>query len=475
MKLGIKNYFSKTIEEFGFKDKKTLFLILRCVGIVALQILSLVIKELAFVELVYVIFLIIWDKPKQNKLAYLFFLLPFYNVFRYGTGNVQFYNIFDSFKNMYFSIWALLVFDVVLFVLWCVALHKKEKKVDIKKYIIWLALLVVFLLPFTNSESLSVSNGIVVVALFATLFLLTQFKEEFDVAGLLKFWFFGLIFSVLVFCLKFALPNLQDYLVVFETRFSCLMRDPNYLSFEILVMMCGFTTLLLKKKSQHIYPIIILTLTIIAFFALSKSFMVSFFVLLCVLLVYLIMFLKKNKEWVKNNKRVIIAIVSMVMIVVGVLLAIFAGEILTLVKRFLGIYDGVKSNQSLIDRITTGRWSIWCKYLKDIFSSFVSVVLGRSVLYGYKFGAVHNTPLQLFYFGGILGIALLLWAVIKSLLKNKNNISWYAVIPFVAIFVMSCSLDMLFSFRTAFVLFILILSMEKGEENAKSISSDECL
>ncbi len=466
MKELLKSYFSKVKLEFGFNDKKTLSLMLRCFGIVGLQILSFLVKELVFVELVYVIFLIIWDKSKQNKLAYIFFLLPFYNVFRYGTGNVQFYNILDSFKNIYFSVWVLLVFDVVLFGSWCVCLYKKEKKIDIKNYVVWLGLLIILLLPFSKDENISFSNGLVVVSLFATLFLLTQFKEEFDLAKLLKIWFLGLIASVFVFFLKFLLPKLNDYLVVFGTRFSCLLRDPNYLSFEILVLLCGFTALFIKKQCQNIFPIVLLVLSVIGLLTLSKSFVIAFAVYALILFVYAIRFAKHNKELVTKYKKSIIITTVIVGIIGCLVLAVFGVHF---VKRLFGIGNKSMADASLMDKITTRRWGIWVKYVKNIFSSFTAVVLGRNVLYGYQFEAIHCTPLQLFYFGGILSVAILVFGTVKFILNNKNNINWFAVLPFVTILVMSCSLDMLFSFRTVFVLFILILSMQKGGNDEKIV------
>ena len=109
----MKKFGKNILQELNLIEKNDLMVFLKCSIIVLLQILSFFYKPFVLVELAYVCVFLVFEK-NQNKLLYLLFLLPFYNVFRYGSDNTQYNQILNNFINVYFSVWVLLLF-VILF------------------------------------------------------------------------------------------------------------------------------------------------------------------------------------------------------------------------------------------------------------------------------------------------------------------------------------------------------------------------
>ena len=56
---------------------------------------------------------------------------------------------------------------------------------------------------------------------------------------------------------------------------------------------------------------------------------------------------------------------------------------------------------ALLDGLTTGRLGIWIKYLSAYMGSVFTFICGYGVLNGYPMEAIHNTPIQLLFFGGL--------------------------------------------------------------------------
>ncbi len=463
----VKDYLINLKNEFSFNEKGNFFLFIRCLGIVLLQILSFLVRPLIFAELVYVLILVIFDKKKENKLAYLFFLLPFYNVFRYGTSFVDFSSVLDNFKNMYFSIWILLAFDIILFIEYIIKAVRKQIKIDVKSLCVWLALFLVFVLPLKKGMSFEISNLVVITALFVTVYLIIAFEEEFNFHKLLNFWFFGAVFSVLIYLMKSCLPAINEYLIVFENnRFTSLLKDPNYWSLEVLFLLGCFTVLFFKKESLYSFPICFIVLTVVGIITESKAFFLSYLVYFIFLVIALIITYIKNKYNLKKYNKIIWVCISVFVVFVLMTILLLKGRLTSLFGRLVSFNTASGAN-GILDKLTTNRWSIWVVYIKEIFQSAFNVLLGRSVIYGYAYQAVHNTPLQLFYFGGIVGIVFLIIGLVIVLKKRKFSIKIWQMLPLLSIALMTCSLDLLFSFRTSFMLVLLfgIITKEKEKQH----------
>ena len=217
--------------------KENRFLYLRCLVAFILQFLSFIYKPLVFVELIYLMVLIIADKV-ENKICYLFFMLPFYNVFRYGTESLQYNNILDNFKSLYLSVLLVLTFCGVMFVKYIIDIKNKQKSFKWKKVLIWALFYFVLILPIKTFNIEEISSLATITALFVSLYFVLEYKNNFNLKTILDVWLVGLILSVAVFFFKGLLPNLNQYIIMFEKRFSGLHRDPNYFAFEALTLLC---------------------------------------------------------------------------------------------------------------------------------------------------------------------------------------------------------------------------------------------
>ena len=127
--------------------KKDKWLILNCCIIFMLQFLSFVFKPLIYVEFAYLLALMVFDKF-ENKMCYLFFMLPFYNVFRYQPDKLAFDNLLESLKSLYLSTILVLAFCLVVLVKYVKDLIKKNKTLSLKSLIIWGSLYLLLIMGF---------------------------------------------------------------------------------------------------------------------------------------------------------------------------------------------------------------------------------------------------------------------------------------------------------------------------------------
>ncbi|MBQ8522128.1 MAG: glycosyltransferase [Clostridia bacterium] len=238
----------------------------------------------------------------------------------------------------------------------------------------------------------------------------------------------------------------------FEQRFSGLQRDPNYFGFELMVLLVGYTVLFFKHQLKYKTLIPFGIISIIAIFTLSKSFLISYVLYLVVLLVCLLRYILKQ---IKDKKK---KVTFICLIVTGVVICSIVA-IIVLPKLFEGRANVVDTKSggvyNFINSLTTGRLGIWIDYIKLYFKSFWRVVFGYGSLNGYPMDAVHNTPLQILFFGGIIALGILIYLLIKFIKNHKCPAIMYILIGILLIH--SCSVDLLFSYRTYLILSIMIL------------------
>ena len=279
------------------KENRLLFL--KCLIAFALQFLSFIYKPFVILEFLYLAILIIVDKP-SNKICYLFFMLPFYNVFRYSSQAFGFEDIFSGLKSLYLSTLLVLIFCVVMGVKYIIDLRNKSKNINLKTITIFILLYILFLVPLKNINSQAFSSFLVISSLFLAIYLICQYKELFDLKTILDVWVLGIVLSVITCLFKGILPYLNDYIVVFEKRFFALQRDPNYFGFELMTLLTGYTMLFFKKqiKYEALIPFVILSL--LGIFTLSKSFLIAYSLYLLVLGIYLLKYLLSKAD---NKKK----------------------------------------------------------------------------------------------------------------------------------------------------------------------------
>lgn len=454
------HYLINLLGEFEIFNKKNIHIALVCIFTVVLQLFGFIWKPFIVLELIFLILIISLTKPERS-ICYLFFMLPFYNVFRLGVENLQFNQILSNFFNIYFSIWLLLAFVINLLIRYIIDLIKHRKRINLKKVIIYLLVYVSFLLPLYHINSATISSFLVITALFSVIYLVFEYKNNFNLKLLIDCWLIGILSSLIVFLFKDVLPLMQGYLVYFPGRFNCLLRDPNYWALEVVCLLLAFTSLYFKGKIKYSYPYIFILLSVLALLSGSKAFFITFIVFLVSFLVCFIMRVIKRKEYKEWKLKFIIPIVIGVISLILLLLIVFKEKTTLLFERLFSFNNIGGSFEDKLNKLTTGRYGIWVKYISIVFSSWQMALFGRGVLNGYEFEAVHNTPIQILYYGGVLGIVLIVGIVILIIyrLSKINKINLFDYLGLFVMFILSCSLDLLLSYRLSFIIVIFGLMM----------------
>lgn len=452
----MKQYLKELLKECDMSNVVNRNMYIVCLICSFLQILGFLWKPFLVVELLLLIVLIIVSRL-ENSICYLFFLLPFYNVFRLGTGNLQFTQILSGFTEMYFSIWLLFVYIVKFLICYTIDVVKKNKFLNFRKIVIFLFLFFILIFPIDHFSISSLSTLFVVCALFVVLYLFSEYYYRFDIRNIARFWFVGILFSSFIYLFKDIIPQMSEYLLDFDTRFTCLLKDPNYWSLECLCLILIYSSLWFKGKVKHIFPYVITILSILALFSQSKAFLITYLLFLFLFFIACLIPIIREKSYKKWKKKRIIMISVCAIVLSLSCIILFYDKIEVVFARLLMSFKKKGTLYDKLNAITTNRWGIWNNYMSFILGSLSMFVFGRGVLRGYESSAIHNTPLQIFYFGGFLflfSIIILLCYFLAKISKVKRiKIFDYFVIA-ILIF-MSCSLDLLLSYR----LYLVVISI----------------
>jgi hypothetical protein len=373
-------------------------------------------------------------------------------VFRYSSDSFGFEDIFSGLKSLYLSTLLVLIFCVVMGVKYIIDLRNKSKNINLKTITIFILLYILFLVPLRNINSQAFSSFLVISSLFLAIYLICQYKELFDLKTILDIWVLGIVLSVIVYFFKGILPYLNDYIVVFEKRFFALQRDPNYFGFELMTLLTGYTMLFFKKQIKYEALIPFAILSLLGIFTLSKSFLIAYSLYLLVLSIYLLKYLLSKADNKKKKTFIIslsvLSVLALCGIAVVVLPKLFSGRANVIDTKSGGVLG-------FINALTTGRFEIWFDYAKIYFTSFWTFMFGYGALNGYPLDAIHNTPLQVLFFGGIISFCIIGYLIIRFIKSHKCPPIFYILLGILLIH--CCSVDLLFSYRTYLILTIIVL------------------
>lgn len=437
-------------------------LLIYCSIAFVLQVLALIWKPFVFIELAFLVVLIASDKI-ENKICYLFFMLPFYNVFRYSAGYTLYNNFLDSLKSLYLSVVLVLTFCAVMFVKYIIDLKQGNKKLNWKVLILWVIAYILLIVPINKFNFAVLSSLLAITSLFASVYLIVQYKEHFNLKKILDIWFIGVILSVVLHFFKGVLPHLNSYLNWFDNRFFGIHADPNYYAFELMTILIGYTYLFLKKQVDYEYIVIMSIVIGLGILSLSKSFLISFAFYAGICLIYLLKYLA-GKIKSKKKRHILITLTIAIMIICLILVVALIGLRLWSENKKAFVTEGLNFIQ-IINVLTTGRLGIWISYIKLFINSFSNVIFGYGALNGYPYKAIHNSVIQFIFFGGLIETIFLIAIGVHEIKKNKNPMYIYWLTLVLCLF--ACSIDLLFSYRTYLILTIIILMFSKNDQQGK--------
>lgn len=327
----------------------------------------------------------------------------------------------------------------------------KQKKAH---FIIILLSLVVVLLSFVNFNIKNINNILLYVELLCFAYLCFVNFNELNVYKIIKGFLYGLCISLLIGTIMLGFETTKFLVFTkWSHRFQALCYNPNFLS-QLLSLALAFVIYMFCKKQINIIQALLFGVIFVSFgiFTMSKTFILTLIILLILILaIFTFRFKKKGLYY----SAITIAIVC-------VLIVVFKDKILEIFDRF------TKYNyESIIDKITTGRWSIWKEYLKDWTSSFSNILFGRGVSADGVVSKVdhqHSLYVKIITDFGIVGtliLMLLVFSYIKSnkLRKFSKKLSDY--VPLIVCCVISISECLIGKFNVCVVLTLMLIFNKK--------------
>lgn len=376
---------------------------------------------------------------------------------------------------IYFSFFSLIFIVKLkyLFVFLCIAfaIRVVVEKINLRNYkslFVWIAGFAVYFATHiisTSFDSLKLGDLIPFASLGILFFMSIIYDEKTGRGNVITAYLFGFVVSsVFGFFreetrLAYILDS--DLITYNKVRFSGLAFDSNFYGILAIITLCilifeyGY-----EIKNTIVWYVLFVFTIYCGLVTYSKTFFLCFFVVIIVALI---------KADNKIRKRFLYFIP---VIIVG--LIVFWSKISEFMVTMFGRFQGGGSNT--LDDLTTGRFSIWLKYVSKIFASFKSFMFGNGIQYVPNLMAAHNTILEILYKFGFVGFlvdafALYLCFFLTKAKKFENSLRSYVCIALFLFFAFSLSLYTFYS--TSSILFVIIIAVKNKEVPNKTEENKE--
>lgn len=302
----------------------------------------------------------------------------------------------------------------------------EKKKPDIFMVIALALLFVYLLLPFSSYNKGFAVKFASFTLIFAAINLFTYFPDKLRLKLNVNILALSFVIVSALFAINILKEGLPDGGSSF--RFSAFYDNPNPLGMicSICLSLIVYLTLTKKASLGSLFSFIVFAAVGLA--TMSKTFLIIFVLLLIILLLYA----------AKAAPR--LAFFSFGILCLAVcLLAYFKPDFaVKYIDRFIGELSGVHSFEEVMNKITTGRYSLWQDYTHYIIENPLVLIFGAGMGAGrVSSGSAHNMYITLVYHLGIVGVALLILALIACVLaykkKTSQKISPAAFVPFLII------------------------------------------
>jgi len=365
----------------------------------------------------------------ETAVAFMFYLLPFANVFKFGWGST--------------SIITYIQLIVIL------KLFLSNRKIGGRFIYVWL-LLVIWQVAGSQLQVLVLIKQMIVPI---TVYMVLK-NCRIDTVRITKSLAIGLLVSSLIGQAKDFIPVLDNYLedvrayeisgIVY--RFTGLSNDPNHYGSISILVTIGLICLLFNKKLDYKWLIVVGILVLFGLDTVSKS----YFLMLCVVVVLvLLMFLKKKKyKW-------FFACVAALMLVLAMVVVGRIDMFNYMLQRLTNTTD-----------ITTGRTGRWVRYLQKLFSEPVHLLFGYGIAAEILDKVAHNTVLDLIFYYGLFGSVLYLYPYFL-IIGRKNSSDIFHIAPLICFLMMAFFLSYLMYYDLAFNLIYVIAFMRDGKLPAR--------
>jgi len=316
-------------------------------------------------------------------------------------------------------------FCVSLLIKYIIGLKHKTYKFHTK-----IAILIAVLLTFSSIISIGKPlfyNAWIYYTYLPIAYFIFAMRKNFNLHESINYLFGGLVASFCLGVVTIYLPYYK-YSVFFGNRFRALINHPNYLYMRALFVLSYYMFHYLKEHLSRIkFVFIYLICAGITLSTLSKTGAVM---LIIITGMFILLYLKEDFK----RKIKVVGIFTLCALV---LFTCCYKLVFNILDRFLADFN----SNDIITSVLTGRDEIWLCYLKEIFSSPLTILFGKGLLAErtyittqYCFKETHNLYLFLLYRFGIVGCALLTYIVylfIKELCTRKPKLIAYLPLIFV--------------------------------------------
>ena len=427
-----------TIESYGKKANNpysTLLFLTICGAVVGGTYIRLLSYMALLVSIVAVVVL-----SEEDSVCFMMFLMPFAGIFKASPGSQSFFT-----------------YLLLFYVLWCMF---KKHRINTSFLMYFLFLLVFLVAQMLISVNILRTIKFVVNILFV--YLAVSKNANKDNKRIYLWYILGMILSSAV---AEFIPNLNQFKTLSQyydnlARFSGLYGDPNYYSINIIISLCLTVILYHKKQLGTVWALLLAAILVtFAIMTYSKS---AFLMLLLPLLLLLYSQVRKRKYFVFA-----LSFLAVVILVSRIL------------ARQIDAFDAVLSRLFGDDggSFLTGRDELWANYIEYFRKSWRTVMVGNgfnaALINEY---AAHNTYIDLIYYLGLVGTALLagvFYAIVKPMPNpEKKNFLNYSI--WLCLMAMYSFLSELFYYDWAFHIIIAALISKtdinivpRGEKNEK--------
>ncbi len=398
--------------------------------------------------------LMLFLADRESILLQIFFILPMANIFKMSPGSQSFFTIF-----------------ILFFVVFHLVLPNKATLLTVL-FSVYIIIGQLYFDSFNLFRTIKFICNVLFLSSILNTKVAIRAKEIFMsyILGNIVASVFGLLDSDIFRIESYIGAKELNADIVGEeavTRFAGLYVDPNYYNIGLIISLCLLVILYHRKEIKPVFACL-LTVPIIYFLLLTYSKSALFMMLVpFLILVFSLIYHKKY--------------MSVILLISGgiiLILMAFSGLIPALDVVIARIEASEITSGTDINALTTGRFNLWMSYIDFFINNTKLALFGNGMNAELINGrASHNTYIDIIYYLGILGGALLiilLMVILRQSLRApvKRTPINYSVI--ICILAMYFFLSELFYFDPPFHIFLafMVMNLPNYEKDSLKINTD---
>lgn len=239
-------------------------------------------------------------------------------------------------------------------------------------------------------------------------------------------------------------------------RFAGLYPDPNY--YSQVVILCIASLLGMYAYRQMDWKALALTGGLVYFGVQTAS--KSFILMLAAVMVFFLLMLVRNK---RNGEAILILLAG-------------AAVVILVISGRIRVFDAILQRLRTGD-LTTGRTRTWDRYMTYFGDNMLRFLFGSGLTAGYYRGlAAHNSYIDLFYYYGLCGTAVLAGSVLRAVRLRREKRLLMNYVPLLCLMAMNMFLSCVTFFDFPFNIILVLYALQvdfQGEDTGLRLKDGE--